>query len=147
MQAILIDPLAKALSWVEIPQATYRAVMKDIIKPKGAFEFIYPPGRTTVIIVDDESLLHDDCNTRGYWMPFFNPQPVCGRGLIFGLQGPEGDLCECRLNIDQVRKAIEFVDVEFAGFEESQGEEEHPIFGKMAVYRREAIFRPKGPLQ
>jgi hypothetical protein len=141
-RAILIEPLEERVSVVLIiKKGDYHARMSQILGYTER-DHVYAPGMEHVFIVDDMALRKPDVNERGFFQPSFFYQPICGNALLFGLTVPEGDLTDCTMSLQDVRAAISFPKVRFIGFTESEGEEEHPILGKMHRVDIKANFVP-----
>jgi len=139
MRGILIDPTSQQVAEVEDDFSDFRAIQRAI----GAKPF------TTVRLPEDHRLFLDDEGLlRASPGPFFRLERLrpgetfAGRGLILRVS-PEGETLPAAVDVETIWGLVSFPDVQFLRLEQSTKEEEHPIFGRMAVFRQKAIFGPR----
>lgn len=130
MKAYLIDPFARTITEVGTTgklQSIYDLTHTDTITTVGLGH-----GRTQdVIYLDDEGLYVED---QRFFMLEGYGQPLAGRGLVLGTD-QEGDSTSPSLSLSQVKGLITWArpDLKLAGFENMEGEQQHPVFGKVHV--------------
>jgi hypothetical protein len=101
MRAILIDPVEKSFTEIE-----YNGNWKTIAPTLGCelFDVVYTDFGD--VYVDDEGLLKPD-------QKFFHirgmSQPFAGRGLVFGLVGPEGETTPATVSIEDLELNVKFM--------------------------------------
>lgn len=86
MKTYLIDPVARLVSLVECDyekrgiQAIYDLIDADMFEPAFIFN-----DTTDAVYVDEEGLLKGSHFERAYFLIGDNPQPLCGKGLVLGM--------------------------------------------------------------
>jgi hypothetical protein len=133
MRGILIDPFAEKVQVVEVSsdfRDIYRHIQADcftIVRLTARNE------REETLYVDDNGLYVE--NQRFFiWHEY--PQPLAGRGLILGTD-MEGETVSSEMKIEEaVRKISWLRDVSFGSIRQTQGEIDHPAFGRMMSINR-----------
>jgi hypothetical protein len=101
MRTILIDPYERSFTEVD-----YDGDYKSIYTHLGCdtFDVVY----TDVgdVFVDDEGLLK---NPSKFFYIQGTPQPLAGRGLVFGRVDEEGNSTEATVSIDELEKKVRFM--------------------------------------
>lgn len=145
MRAILIDPIARTISETE-HNGDYRDIYRLLSDPEHGLEVddfnTVLWNNRNVVFVDGEGLLKNPryfFTIRGYL------QPLAGRGLILGLNGPETIATD--LTLRQVRPSIGFQELSVQGFTHEEGKtkyHKHPLFGdeEVNVIRQTPVFGP-----
>lgn len=136
MRAIIIDPTAKTVEEADI-DTTYETFRHNF--KSGWVERVPLPTRHWLWI-DEEGLLQPEPE------PFFRIPAVhldstfCGKGIILGEDDEYGDHAAAAVTVEVVRSLVTFPTVRFVGFEDTEGYQDHPVFGRIAVFSRKAIF-------
>jgi hypothetical protein len=101
MRTVLIDPVTRSFTEVE-----YDGDYKSIYKHLGCdlFDVVYTDMGD--IYVDDEGLLKHD---QKFFYVEGMPQPLAGRGLVFGPVDEDGNSTEAKISIDQLEKKVRFM--------------------------------------
>jgi hypothetical protein len=135
MKGILIDPIAKVVSDIEVgPPSTvetlhevYRVMECDMIQP---IYFAHD-----VLYADEEGLMKKDPG------PFFGiedyPQPLCGRCLLFGYDAGSMEDTDVNMTREEVEKIVTWLNVEFVGYEDIDVNlADGFMIGKRAIFRQ-----------
>lgn len=138
MKAYLINPFDHTITQVE-----YTGTLDNI------YELIQASPITTVglsngtwdqdvIYVDDEGLYREN---QRYFLLRGYPQPLAGRGLVLGTN-EEGDSVEPKISLPELRGLIMWArpELRVAGFENYEGVEVHPVFGRVNVIGHKPVF-------
>jgi hypothetical protein len=102
---ILIDVHNRTIEWVEVKD------WKDIYTHVKCelFECVDIDGQNTVY-VDEEGLLTMDSKSM-FFMYKGYPQPLCGNGLILGIDHESGESVDCSLSLELVKSNVRFMDM------------------------------------
>lgn len=101
MRTILIDPTERSFTEVE-----YDGDYKSIYTHLGCDTFDVVYAKEGDIYVDDEGLFKED--QKFFWLEGI-PQPLAGRGLVFGPVDEEGNSTEATVSIDELEKKVRFL--------------------------------------
>jgi len=132
MRGILIDPVTMTVEWAEAPEGARDDVraLYDLLQCRMIE--VVAINNHEAVFVDENGLLKQGAMSF-FTIPSF-PQPIAGRGIILGLT-PMGRLRSTRLDVDDIRPAIGFPAIDFAGFE--------TVVDDPNVIVTKANFRPK----
>jgi hypothetical protein len=131
MRAILIDPEKQSVTEIQLETGDFREINKAIgcrSFTSGAFlSGSIEEGFDSVDVSDDDMEDRDDPR---FWFQVDadrNPPssyPIAGRGLAVGTD-KEGDTCDVRISINELRARIAFTQRKFRGFKTYTGAEAH----------------------
>lgn len=102
MRTILIDPVERSFTEVDY-NGDYKSIYTHI--ECDTFDIAY--SEIGDVYVDDEGLLK--AGQKFFWIEGM-PQPLAGRGLVFGPVDEEGDSTEATISIDELEKKVRFMD-------------------------------------
>lgn len=104
MKAILIDVVNHQISLVDVSNN-----IKDIYKHLNCdmFECVDIDHQNT-IYVDEEGLLKLDERSKFFRYKGY-PQPICGNGLVLGINHHTGDSIDCSLSVEDIKSKVEFL--------------------------------------
>lgn len=142
LRAVVIDPIAETFTEVTTSPGKAMAFSRKIIGCQLA-EFVYSPGGEHVILVDEEGLVRGDPNKKGFFQPTFYDRPMCGKAVVFGMDR-SAEFTSCKIAVHEFQHAISFPKVEFLGFTDAVTQVNHPLFGHVTQFSREAHFKPIG---
>lgn len=132
MRAILIDPTTETVTEIEVQKFKdlYRICECTMVEAVRM-----PAGHQ--LWLDEEGLLKPEPK------PFFQvpwyPQPLCGKAVLLGTDA-RGEIDDAEPNLVGFELVVSFPNVRFVGFHDTESIEDHPIFGPVNVFRREAKF-------
>lgn len=123
MRVIVIDTKAKTVEEAQLDGSdsktrytTLKALMRDVWLEGVRI------ADGEVLYVDEEFLIKPEAKTETEWFlmtphgPIVgHPQPMTGVAVVTGVD-EEGDTCETRLTLEQVRASVRFVRATFDGF-------------------------------
>src|SRR5215510_11218740 len=97
LRGILIDPVAKSITEVECDEypAWKDLIEVDLISAVQILE--YPGGNRETLWVDDEGLLNEKKNKGPFFRIATHPQPLAGKGIVFGTSVSDGDTVSTKL--------------------------------------------------
>jgi hypothetical protein len=103
-KGILINVEDQIFTWVDVEKYT------DIYTHLKChtFECVNLDGTDTVY-VDEEGLLH--LTPQSMFFTIGNSQPLCGNGLILGIDHETGESTDCNLSLEFVKSKVKFMDV------------------------------------
>lgn len=138
MRAVLIDPLTKTVTDVEIGDSLrelYHALGDDVTSAD-----IVTLDAHHICWIDGVGLLK---HRPGPFFSFdFKPTSVfSGRGLILG--DDDGDRCDAIVSADILEAVVSFPDIELDGFEEYSGVETVDGLGEVLVHRMTPVYRKR----
>lgn len=142
MKAILIDPIAHTFTEVE-HNGCYKQIyqyLSDIANSLMVDDFnAVRIDARNILWVDGEGLLK---NPRYFMLLRGYAQPLAGRGLILGSDGPE--TVATSLTIEWAKENIRFTELSVQGFTHEEGKQRHPMFGDEEInfIRQTPIFGP-----
>ena len=101
MRTVLIDPYERSFTEVD-----YDGDYKSIYKHLGCdtFDVVYTD--LGDVFVDDEGLLKGPSK---FFYIQGTPQPLAGRGLVFGPVDEDGNSTEATISIDELEKKVRFM--------------------------------------
>jgi len=105
MQAYLIDPKAKT-----VEPRDYDGDYKSISKMIDCQWFDVAGTEKYSVYVDDEGLCNND--DMHFFMLDGYPQPLVGKGLLFGPTNEDGDTTEAPWTLEEATKLVRFLTVE-----------------------------------
>ena len=144
IEAIRIDATEKSIANIPLPEGDLFPWLREQL----SCEWVEPIrlGRAITLWIDEEGLLAEHPG------PFFQVEispgrqtiPISKFGVILAAKEDETliPLSEASPNLSMkfVHSRVRFPSVRFVGFVQSQKEEDHPLFGRVTVIRREAQF-------
>jgi len=140
-RVIIIDPYNEIITEKEIELKLNDLKPLYKLAKCDCFSFVYSI-KDHFLLVDDNGLLINDPVLflhRSY------PQPLAGIGIILGKEGEEGDLTSATVSLKEVKRDTAFVSkiLKFTGVKMSEGDTDHPIFGKMHTITNTPIFEER----
>lgn len=136
MRAFLIDPYES-----EITEVVFSGKYTHIYELIGqdCFDTVRINREGDVVYVDDMGLSRPD--QRFFRLDSY-PQPLAGKGLVLGVDY-DGDSVAPKISLSELKRIVSWVrpDLRFVGEQTTEGEEDHPIFGKVRTIRRTPIFK------
>lgn len=94
-------------------------------------------GSGVIMYIDDEGLFRS--SQRYFFLPSYHHEPIPGRGLIYGLVGPEH--VSCPLTVERVLADIEWPDIEYVDMTTTTEKRIHPLLGEVTHINSRANFR------
>jgi hypothetical protein len=145
MRAILIDPENQTLTEIQIGEDSselYKAIgCRDFTT--GAFlNGSLAAGFDSILVSDD--CMDDDDDPR-FWFQVDadrkppSSHPIPGRGVALGA-GTEGESCDVRISVDELRARITFTQRKFRGFETFTGAQAHARGADLVVEMKVPII-------
>lgn len=137
MRGYLIDPFEKKIEVVEVSGG--KSHLSEIYAAIGRDCFdVIRVGSVDVGYVDDEGLFRAD--QRYFTLPSYS-QPLAGKCLVLGVDF-EGSSASVEMSLSELKGQVQWVrpDLRFVREDETSGEIDHPVFGKMHSIVRTPIF-------
>jgi hypothetical protein len=104
-KGILINVNDKSFTEVEVGEYT------DIYKHLGCELFdVVNVDENNDVYVDEEGLLNLTPESKFFVIDGF-PQPLCGHGLVLGIDQETGDSVNTSIKIDELKKMVTFMDI------------------------------------
>jgi hypothetical protein len=101
MRTVLIDPVARSFTEVDY-NGDYKSIYTHL--ECDMFDVVYT--NLGDVYVDDEGLLKGP--TKFFYIEG-TPQPLAGRGLVFGPVDEDGNSTEATVSIDELEKKVRFM--------------------------------------
>jgi hypothetical protein len=147
IKGILIKPYSMQVERVSMPDTNIEHIYHllttewrkvdtfDTIRV-GMVDSVY-----VTLFVDGESLIQETPPPENHFFKMRGyPDFLCGNGLLLGTDRA-GETVDVPVHIMDVWQVTTFHKVAFDGFEDTEGVEVHPLFGKMNTFTRRAKFR------
>lgn len=142
VKAILIDPFTQEVKEVEHDADDYRNIHRLLSTESNkvhSFDVVRIDD-TNAIFLDDNGLYVEN---QAYVLWDGYHQPLAGKCLILGCD-EEGETIGTTLTESEVSAKVRMTDrIRCVDFEDFEGVEDHPIFGKMTVIGHRPIFESK----
>lgn len=140
IKAILIDPFNKTVTEVDHDADDYKHVY--ILIQVQTFDSVHIgkfQGYVNTAYVDDEGLFAED----QHYFAWGDRKELAGRALVVGIDD-EGNTTAPTITIEMVKRDVRFYAVQpvFIDIHQTEGEVNHPVFGKTHHISQTPIFFP-----
>lgn len=135
MRAIIIDPKSRTVNEADIDERP--GAFAQLVSRSGLVEPVLL-SNNHYLWVDEEGLLMPEPGPFFRIPDYFPDTTFAGVGAI--LSEKDGDHAPATVGVDLIRLLVTFPNVLFLGFEEVQGYQDHPLYGRIMVHSRQAKF-------